>query len=262
MSQIDCLNQGKSIQYEERLICFIDLLGFKSAVDASKADTQTLSALYEALYELEGGRLVTLLHGSVPVLTKNGELTSTQATETVHIAQKNWPIVATQFSDSFVLSCPADNQGSCRMLLQAIDRLQNIFFKYLGMLMRGGVSKGELIHEQGGPLFGPAMNAAYALESGSAIYPRVLFDGEAAKHVGKTWGDGPSPVFTTFDGHQALDLISCLAFKNQQEPQDWAAFNAQLTEIEQNIQRNSSFALPKVHYLKDRLYQHWRLGQQ
>lgn len=243
----------KSIQYEERLVCFIDLLGFKSAIDESENNPQVLNALHEALSELEGGRLVNLLHQSVPAMTETGVLTTCEKAGTTHIAQEHWPMVVTQFSDSFVLSCSAENTGSCLMLLQAIDKIHNIFFWHLGMLMRGGVSIGPLIHVQGGPLFGPAMNEAYWLESKCAIHPRVLIDAKAAEHLHRAWGSGPSPMFDTFDGHKALDLVSCLWRKHLQVPQDLRNFSEQLSRVEQDIAKKSPAALPKVKYLQDRL---------
>lgn len=244
------------VQYEERLVCFVDLLGFKSAIDASKTDTRVLNALHQALSDLNGEHLVSLLHNDVPTLTSDGKLTTAENAGTTHIAEQHFPLVATQFSDSFVLSCSADNKGSCLMLLQAIDRLQHIFFNHLGMLMRGGVSKGSLIHIQGGPLFGPAMNAAYALESKLAIYPRILLDSDAAHHLQRCWGSTMSAIFTTFDGHQALDLVSSFIFHGHQIETDWEAIKLKLTKIAGDIESKSPEALSKVRYLQDRLSQH------
>jgi hypothetical protein len=244
-----------ALQYEERLVCFIDLLGFKSAIDESVSNARLLSALHEALSDLEGSRLANLMHESVPVLTSTGEFTSAGEAGTTELAQKQWPIAVTQFSDSFVLSCPATNPGSCLMLLRAIDALQKTFFWQLGMLMRGGVSKGPLIHIQGGPLFGPAMNEAYALESKSAIYPRILFAPQAAAHMDQIWGRDISPLFDTFDGHKAVDLISCLWLKHQHEQQDLDKFSEQLKRVEKDIAENSYASLTKVKYLQDRLQQ-------
>lgn len=257
MSLTDNLTHSNSAEYEERLIAFIDLLGFQLAIEKSASDegAQTREALYEALYRLQGDRLVDFSYDRVPVLTGEGKLTTAGKAGLKHISQHHFPIVATQFSDSFVLSCPAENKGSCLMLLGVLDKLQHIFFENLGILMRGGVYKGALIHEQGGPLFGPAMNKAYALESKSAIYPRILFDAEAAKHMKSAWGDGSSPIFTTFDGHQALDLVSTLACRHGNDSQEWISFNDQLIRVEQDIRENYCVALPKVAYLKDRLLQ-------
>ncbi len=242
-------------QYEERLVCFIDLLGFKSAIDESGSNVRLLSALHEALSQLEGSRLVNLLHEIVPVLTSKGEFTSAGEAGMTALVQKQWPIAVTQFSDSFVLSCSANNPGACLMLLRAIDTLQKVFFWQLGMLMRGGVSKGALIHIQGGPLFGPAMNEAYVLESQSAIYPRVLIDASAAELLNAAWGSGSTPIFETFDGHKALDLVSCLWLRHQHEPQDLAKFSEQLKRVENDIAENSHASLPKVKYLQDHLQQ-------
>jgi hypothetical protein len=147
------------------------------------------------------------------------------------------------------------------MLLQAIDKIQNIFFLHLGMLMRGGVSLGPLIHAQGGPLFGPAMNEAYRLESKCAIYPRVLVDAKAAEHLRQAWGSGPSPIFETIEGHKALDLISCLWWRHQQEQQeDLHKFSEQLGRVKQGIATKFPDALSKVKYLQDRL-QHQLLSR-
>ena len=241
------------VQYEERLVCFVDLLGFKSAIDASKTDTRVLNALHQALSELSGERLVSLLHKGVPTLTGEGQLTTAEDAGATHIVQQHFPLVVTQFSDSLVLSCSADNKGSCLMLLQAIDRLQHIFFSHLGMLMRGGVSKGSLIHIQGGPLFGPAMNAAYALESQQAVYPRILFDQGAAVHMQNCWGEDPSPIFTTSEGHHALDLVSSLIYRFRHDQQNWDTFEKKLTIVAKDIEANGPVALPKVRYLQDRL---------
>lgn len=248
-------NDKSAPQYEERLVCFINLLGFKSAIDESVSNVRLLSALHESLSQFEGSRLVNLLHESVPVLTSKGEFTSAGEAGTTALVQKQWPIAVTQFSDSFVLSCPATNPGSCLMLLRAIDALQKVFFWQLGMLMRGGVSKGALIHIQGGPLFGPAMNEAYALESKLAIYPRVLFDPQAAVLLHQIWGTEAFPLFDAFDGHKAMDLISCLWLKHQHEPQDLDKFSEQLKGVENDIAENSRASLPKVKYLEDRLQQ-------
>ena len=111
----------------------------------------------------------------------------------------------------------------------------------------------SLIHIQGGPLFGPAMNEAYALESKAAIYPRVLFSPQAATHLDQIWGRETSPFFDTFDGYKAMDLVSCLWLKHQDEPQDLDKFSEQLMEIEKNILESSREALPKIKYLQDRL---------
>ena len=167
------------IRYTERIVCFIDLLGFKGTVDRSTQDEKVLIELHTMLSELQANKLAEVVFGGIPMLTSNRQWKTAEQTGTTEAAKSTWPLSITQFSDSFVFSCPAENFGSCRLLLQTVYAVKLLFFKHLGILMRGGIAKGQLIHEQSGVLFGPAMNAAYALESKSAIYPRVLIGTEA-----------------------------------------------------------------------------------
>lgn len=44
---------------------------------------------------------------------------------------------------------------------------------------------GELIHNQGGPVFGPALVCAYFLESKKAVHPRIIIDSECLQHLRK-----------------------------------------------------------------------------
>jgi hypothetical protein len=46
------------------------------------------------------------------------------------------------------------------------------------LIIRGGITRGNLVHIENGPLFGPAMNRAYFLESKCAKHPRVIIDPE------------------------------------------------------------------------------------
>lgn len=237
--------------YSERLVCFIDLLGFKDVVDRSKEDTQVLSVLYDAFSSLKGQSMADLMHGGVPVLSSNGFSTSSKE-GMLEFSRETWPLTVTQFSDSFVISCPAENSGSCRLLVQAVDKLQHLFFASMGMLMRGGISKGLLIHEQGGPLFGPAMNSAYLLESKSAIYPRVIFDESAARHVSSA-EILPLPTFRAFDGFLAIDLVSSLEFGEENGfKQDWMEFKRKLKSAESEARNMAPSAIPKIAYLSNR----------
>lgn len=251
------LREKYKLEYSERLVCFIDLLGFKGAIDKSKTDMHVLCFLYAALSALEGQNMADLMHGGIPVLSSDGFSTADKK-GMLESFRRTWPLTVTQFSDSFVISCPAENPGSCRLLVQAVDKLQHLFFKSMGMLMRGGVSKGQLIHEQGGPLFGPAMNKAYFLESKAAIYPRVIFDESSAKHVSSE-EISPLPTFVAFDGFLAFDLISSLEFGGKNGfKQDLVEFKGLLNSVEIEARKIAPSAVPKIMYLQDRLERHRR----
>jgi hypothetical protein len=138
-------------------------------------------------------------------------------------------------------------------LLRTIYAVKRLFFRELELLMRGGLAKGLLIHEQGGVLFGPAMNEAYSLESKSAIYPRVLVSHSAAEHLERMFKDDEllRPMFQSFDGFNAIDMVSLLG-RTHTKPDDVAQFKPKLDAIETDILKNGKNALPKVRYLQDR----------
>ena len=247
-----------NLRYTERIVCFIDLLGFKGVVDQCSHDEEVLIQLHTMLSELQANKLVDAVFGGIPTLTSDKQWTTSEHAGTTEAAKSNWPLSITQFSDSFVISCPADNHGSCRLLLQTLYAVNRLFFWHLGILMRGGIAKGQLIHEQGGVLFGPAMNAAYALESSAAIYPRILINADAAKLLRDKLGAGDdpllSPMFESFDGHVAVDMVS-LQLLPQAQPKSTEQFRAQLDAIEADIRTNAPHALPKIRYLQDRFVQ-------
>jgi hypothetical protein len=245
-----------NICYVDCIVCFIDLLGFQNIVNIKTKNENVLIELYTMLSELQSNKLVENIFDGIPVLTGDRKLTTSGQAGTTEAAKKKWPLMITQFSDSFVLSCPAENIGSCRLLLQTVYAVKRLFFWHLGILMRGGIAKGQLIHEQGGVLFGPAMNAAYALESKSAIYPRVLIADDAAKHLRDKLGidDDPllHPFFESFDGHTAIDIVSLLSLP-QTDSQSTDQMKSKLDVMGADIQVHVPRALPKIRYLQDRL---------
>lgn len=250
-----------SLRYTERIVCFIDLLGFKGIVEQCTRDEKLLIHLHTMLSELQANKLADAVFGGIPTLNSDRQWTTSEHAGITEAAKSNWPLSITQFSDSFVISCPADNYGSCRLLLQTVYAVNRLFFWHLGVLMRGGIAKGQLIHEQGGVLFGPAMNAAYALESSAAIYPRILINADAAKHLREKLGAGDDPLlppmFESSDGYVAVDMVSLLRLP-QAQPKSIEQFRAQLDAIEADTQTNAPVALPKIRYLQDRFAQSLR----
>ena len=66
----------------------------------------------------------------------------------------------THFSDSIVLSSELDNEINTMSLIELLARLNYRLWKDYKILIRGGVTMGKLIHEENGPLFGPAITAS------------------------------------------------------------------------------------------------------
>lgn len=139
-------------QYEDRVVAFVDVLGFKDLVMQSQSDervllniTSALSSLYEWIWQWEADGC-------------------------------NSSFAFTQLSDSVVLSAITDTQDSFEMLLQLMLGIVDIAYNN-GVVVRGGIARGGLIHDKE-MVVGPAMVYAYLLESKKAVYPRIIISEE------------------------------------------------------------------------------------
>ncbi|SRR5258706_6649167 len=139
------------MEYEDRIVCFLDILGFKEHIGQTVssnavANRQKIAAIASALEEIRNA-----LDIDRPIEESKR---------------------VTQFSDSVVISYQVTEPSSVFwMLLDVLWVL--IALVERSMLCRGGLARGPLIHTER-LLFGPAMNDAYRLENSAAIYPRVI----------------------------------------------------------------------------------------
>jgi len=137
------------ITYEERIVVFFDVLGWKSHVLSAGDDPQKIGhlAIIPKILKIE-----QVLKASEPNSLSGARITS--------------------FSDCCVLSIPYHEES----LPNVIYGLSNTFIgcALMGFLLRVGVTAGKLHHENN-VVFGPAMNRAYELES-NGKYPRIVID--------------------------------------------------------------------------------------
>lgn len=136
--------------YEDRIVAFIDVLGFSNMVAQSANDNSCLRHLTSAIDEF---------HNLMWEWEADGNYSS---------------FAFTQFSDSIIVSSLADSFDSFEMLQQVLRGIMMLASRY-GILVRGGITRGLLIHDDS-LLVGPAMVEAYNLESKSAVYPRIIID--------------------------------------------------------------------------------------
>ncbi|TQQ84249.1 hypothetical protein EXD82_07910 [Peptacetobacter hominis] len=147
---------NNTVVYSNRVVAFIDILGFKNLVSNPTNQNKIFSLMqylkseknrnYKTEYSLSDlGREITI------------------------------------FSDSIVISYDLSFKGQIFYILLDIIHFQ-LDIANMGILLRGGVSIGSLYHNKE-IVFGPAMINAYNLESKNAIYPRIILDSEIFNFV-------------------------------------------------------------------------------
>lgn len=153
-----------AIKYQNRVVAFVDILGFKDMVK----DKEKLKDVYESFLIISGS-----LHG-------NWMLEATIA-DPASVNFFNIPRGSAElslFSDNFLISVPEDNLPAILALLISVTALQNSLLHSRGILCRGAIHTGELIHgespHKGNIIFGPAVTEAYQIEQGVSCYPRVV----------------------------------------------------------------------------------------
>ena len=143
-------------EYSNRLIVFIDVLGFGRLVELSAKDSTQSEQLIKRIANA--------------ILTSSNELIS---------GSNRGNYMFTQFSDSLVISTPYDRTTFEHQFF--VLSLIGVIYEFLqhDLLLRGGVTLGKLIHTDV-LLFGPAMNRAYQIESNLAKFPRIVIDEQLA----------------------------------------------------------------------------------
>lgn len=247
------------MEYEDRIVCFIDVLGFKSAIEQSLENQQITNELYKLINELTPTKISELTYGQIPVFdfqtSPQPQLAKDyyQGSQTQEF-QTAYPLAITQFSDSFVISCPADNTASQQLLLRAVFYICVRFFEQLGMLVRGGIAIGKVIHESSGPLFGPAMNESYRLEHECARYPRIVMAEQVKNKFDVSLCGHPylNAIFTAEDNHYAIDLISIFKKKIEESVEVREYIKNQLAAVSDDIAQDSPSSVNKIQYLLKR----------
>lgn len=143
--------------FSERVVAFIDILGFKEKIKQS----------------LEDVNIAENLHSSLMYILS---LKEDNENKTTFMSLKHLGLEFTTFSDSIVMSYPIEYQGALFTLLLDVIHLQ-LVLACKGILIRGGVAIGLLYHD-GNIVYGTAMNEAYELESVYAKMPRVIISEE------------------------------------------------------------------------------------
>lgn len=147
------------LAYEDRLVAFLDLLGFsKMVLDRQDDDVEFVINLIPDMMKTHQGNV---LRDDLQVTT---------------------------ISDSIILSVKAEPDEILKDLFNVcviVGRLQHEL-ALNGYYMRGGISVGKMVHDSKRNLIvGPAYIQAYLLESKKCIVPRVIIGEEVVEFYGK-----------------------------------------------------------------------------
>ncbi len=218
-------------EYNNRVVAFIDILGFSSLIENLNTDPTLHKKLYSVL------RRIKIYKDS-----------STQD----NTAQSNLEVSV--FSDSIVISSAVEDFHS---VIWASIHLQADLLSF-GILTRGGVSHGKTVHEDD-ILYGEGMLKSYKLESQAAIYPRILVDNDILKLA----NDNYRLLFLCkdFDGLWYLDPFSIGILPGNVDAlveDGWDPHKVSLNKLEKHI--NSSLEkltnesqIAKWNWLKHKL---------
>ena len=248
----------QKIKYEKRLIAFIDILGFKEIVRQSEIDPAIVDLLYSVLQFLKTWeisehwdlRLIEIEEDAQKIGVKNFEIRGRTNTSS--------------FSDNIVVSVKVDNNVN-EMTSTLISNLAYIGAILIekGILIRGGLTIGNIVHNENGTVFGQGLIDAYILERNNAKYPRIILSDKIIKEL-----NYPLEVKKNrYPYHQYIDRFEdgCVGFHQMiyfQVIENWIEMTSQklMTSLE-NVRKvivkglDSSFENPDVFekyvWLKD-----------
>lgn len=164
------------IEYENRLVAFIDILGFKEIIKQSENDLSKIELISSVLNYLKNWEAPEKWNLNLIEIEEDAQK---KGVENFDIRGKT---NTTAFSDSIVVSVKVDDNINemTSTLITHLAYIGAVLFEK-GILFRGGLTVGNLIHKENGIVFGQGLIDAYKLEINSAKYPRIILSDKILK---------------------------------------------------------------------------------
>jgi hypothetical protein len=162
--------------YEDRLLAFVDILGFSNLIDATISDASKAESILN---------LLTSLNDSCAKF-QSGDMSVTVFSDTICISYHNPPNLA-----SFC----------CGLSLVATSLLGR------GYVIRGALVRGLLYHK-GNIIFGPCLIRAHSLEQRLAIFPRIIIDPQLPFDSSGPDEVALQPMYYDRDGLRCVNILS------------------------------------------------------
>jgi hypothetical protein len=152
-------------RYEQRVVAFIDILGWRSKVAAAAVDPQVM----------------TLIHRIAKIFAEIGK----GIRQVDEIGAKY-----SSFSDHMVLTAPVDEN---LLVLTLRIGMTQVAAARLGFFIRGAITIGDMMHDND-VVFGPGLVDAYDLERNVAKFPRIIVHDNILPHL------NPRPNYIVTEG--------------------------------------------------------------
>jgi hypothetical protein len=239
------------LKYEKRIIAFIDILGFRELIKDSEKNPATLEKIYEVINYF-----------------KNWEKPESWNLKTIEIEEDarkrglaNFELsnksTCTCFSDSIIVSIKTSDSDINAILSTLVANISYIgsYIIQKGILFRGAITIGNIIHQDNGIILGQGFIDAYSLESKLATFPRIVVSDKLINELNY-------PLETKknrYPYHQYLtrDQDGCVGFnqlKYFEVVQSWTEMKAGILKDALDKTRkviiqglDNSFELPSVH---------------
>jgi len=194
-----------NLDYEERYVLFLDILGFKNIIKFYRA--------------IDVRNVFDLLRHTLYCLNKGAGIMGVNVPDDV-VEDIKYVIM----SDSIVMSFPKSGDGFLCFVLccvnlqigslnfQEMDNNNSIF--EFPLLFRGGLACGEILHHEQ-VVYGPALISAYELECKKAVFPRVIMTNETYDNGLLSVDKENQVIIKTFikkddDGNYYIDYLNNL----------------------------------------------------
>jgi len=157
------------ITYSDRVVAFIDILGFKQMIDDSEKDKSKIGYICNQLCYLK--RMENNQNWNLNLI----EIEEDAQKRDINKFDISQSVVCTCFSDTIVVSVTYTDDNINEVVSTLIANISQIGAKLIteGIVVRGAISIGKLFHTDNGIINGKALIDAYLLEQ-KAKYPRII----------------------------------------------------------------------------------------
>lgn len=240
--------------YEDRVLAFVDVLGFSEAVKGTIKDDREV-----AEETLRISQLIDGIQSDLDIHNKRSKEIFKFTDEQIKMVSGTR--VVNQFSDSIVLSFSIKEESGIFLMLLDILFLHVTALQH-NFLLRGAIVRNKLLHTQE-KIFGPALVEAYEMERNLAIYPRIVLDEEiielSRKYFGKQNGPDTEEHFVRsllkrdFDGMYYIDYFEAIETELDNQIEDMPEYLSRLRTIIMKISRMKNPSIrSKFLWLKEK----------